>query len=230
MSRQTILLGGVLVLATAVTVVVGVAWDNGRVADVAAEPYAATDLYGEGSRPLSVVRGAATGDSRLSVVFVRDAEVAGWDSLTTFDDVAVRDWEQGGPVSVLERSDPAPADAGGAPTADVVVVAVGSVDAASGTAIQPFSERYGDLLDSVTSASPGAALVCLGTWLPDAAGHPYDYAIQTQCEARGARFRTLTDVFDTPVDRDDTAEGHPTEAGHRAIAATILGSVTVVPG
>ena len=76
----------------------------------------------------------------------------------------------------------------------------------------------------MVARNPGTAFVCLGTWLPDAAGRSYDYAIRTQCQARGGRFRTLAEVYRASPDREGSG---PSDSDHAAIASLVTGSITM---
>ncbi len=116
---------------------------------------------------------------------------------------------------------------------DLAVVEVGSTDVGK-VGVTAFSRSYRALVSSVRSSSPHAALVCVGTWNAQGAG--FDRAIASACAGERGRFVSLQALYANAANHSSagtsgfygTADGvEPNDAGHRAIAAAILGAVGV---
>ncbi|TFC59470.1 SGNH/GDSL hydrolase family protein [Cryobacterium sp. TMB3-1-2] len=117
---------------------------------------------------------------------------------------------------------------------DLAVVELGTNDVGTQTPFDQFTSQYRDLLGKITTTSPGAALICAGTWQD--AGEAYDAVIEAECLAAGGRYVPLVDIFEadgtrgpvgtaTPFGESDTF--HPNDSGHRQIADAILAALTV---
>ena len=140
-----------------------------------------------------------------------------------------------GPVSGIE---PAATGTSPMPTAvtvpsgmNLVVLEVGTDDMRV-ERVSDFRTAFEALVAQVRSASPNADLVCAGTW--SATGGLYDAVIQRACTGANSRYVPLQALYDTPAFHGPagkaTAYGPsdglaPNDAGHRAIAAALLGAV-----
>lgn len=118
---------------------------------------------------------------------------------------------------------------------DIYVVELGTNDINS-VDYRTFQREFGGMLDRVRTASPDAALVCLGTWRPEDRGRDYDLVIRSACESHDGRYRRMADLAEDPALRGpagvETFSGpsddfHPNNAGHRAIADRVLAMVEV---
>jgi lysophospholipase L1-like esterase len=110
-------------------------------------------------------------------------------------------------------------------------------------ALAAFAARLGSILGRLHAAAPNSRIVVTGAWSSDVAtlaettslyrGH--DQAIRKTAAAHGARFAELLPVFNPTTgaraavcrltfacSRDD---GHPTDAGYRAIAASVASAL-----
>ncbi|WP_158253849.1 SGNH/GDSL hydrolase family protein [Cryobacterium sp. N22] len=117
---------------------------------------------------------------------------------------------------------------------DLAVVELGTNDVGTKTPFDQFTSQYRDLLGKITTTSPGAALICTGTWQD--AGEAYDAVIEAECLTAGGRYVPLVDIFEadgtrgpagteTPFGESDTF--HPNDSGHQQIADAILAALTV---
>jgi acyl-CoA thioesterase-1 len=114
----------------------------------------------------------------------------------------------------------------------LAVVELGTNDAGQDVDLDLFVKQYSLILDQIRSTSPNSYLVCLSTWRPSAA---YDAAIEAACTTRPrASYADIGVLFDASGTRGpsgrDTPFGisddfHPNDAGHRAIADTVLKSL-----
>ena len=57
-----------------------------------------------------------------------------------------------------------------------------------------FRTQYNELLDRIHSASPDAALLCIGTWRRKKIADIFDTIIKDLCEVRGGVFRSISDL------------------------------------
>jgi acyl-CoA thioesterase I len=144
-----------------------------------------------------------------------------------------------GPVSPIE-----PAVTGTSPMstavavqsgANLVVLEVGTDDMRV-ERVSDFQTAFGALVAQVRSASPKAELVCAGTW--SATGGLYDAVIQRACTGPNSRYVPLQALYDTPAFHGPAGKATfsgpadgiaPNDAGHRAIAAALLGAVGLKP-
>jgi O-antigen/teichoic acid export membrane protein len=95
--------------------------------------------------------------------------------------------------------------------------------------------HYADLLDRVSDASPGAAVLCLGLWRPQERAAAVDSIIRDLCEVRGGVYRAISDV--SPTDQLPRTAGEsaplgaslsqPIDWGQRQMADRILAAVAV---
>jgi acyl-CoA thioesterase-1 len=114
---------------------------------------------------------------------------------------------------------------------DLVVLEVGTTDL-SGTDLKTFTANYIGLVAATRASSPKAGLVCAGTW--SRLGANFDAVIQAACDYADGAFVSLQPLYSDAANRgpagvagpygtsDDEA---PNDAGHRAIAAALLGAV-----
>ena len=114
---------------------------------------------------------------------------------------------------------------------ELVVLEVGTDDMRV-EGVTDFGTAFGALVASIQAASPNADLVCAGTW--SATGGLYDAVIQRDCTDAKGRYVPLQALYDTPAYHGPagastyygTSDGiAPNDAGHRAIAAALLGAV-----
>ena len=111
------------------------------------------------------------------------------------------------------------------------VVELGTNDATR-VNYREFRTQYARLLDRIRSASPDAALVCVGVWRPKKIADTFDTIIKDLCEVRGGVFRSISDLAEDEHLRGPggatTFEGrsdafHPNDRGHRMIADRVAG-------
>ncbi|HEX4432109.1 MAG TPA: hypothetical protein VHZ96_22755 [Frankiaceae bacterium] len=142
-----------------------------------------------------------------------------------------------GPVSPAEATRTGTSDLSTAvavpANVDLVILELGTDDMRV-ESVSDFGMAFGALIASVHADSPNAALVCAGTW--SATGGLYDQVIQRDCLAAKGRYVSLQALYDTPAYHDPAGgNGYygisdglaPNDAGHRAIAAALLGAVGV---
>jgi lysophospholipase L1-like esterase len=110
-------------------------------------------------------------------------------------------------------------------------------------ALVAFAKRLGSILDRLHAAAPKARIVVTGAWSDDVAAfaktislyRAVDQAIRTTAAAHGARFAELMPVFNPTTGTRAAvcrltfvcarADGHPTDAGYRAIAAAVASAL-----
>jgi lysophospholipase L1-like esterase len=99
-----------------------------------------------------------------------------------------------------------------------------------------FRRSYAELLDRIKTASPDAALLCIGPWRPRDVAARFDTIIKDLCEARGGVFRSISDISEDEKNKGPAGvpafEGlsddfHPNDRGHAAIASRMLDAVAV---
>ena len=114
---------------------------------------------------------------------------------------------------------------------DLAVLEVGTDDMRV-QRVSDFRTAFEALVAQVRSASPNADLVCAGTW--SATGGLYDAVIQRACTGANSRYVPLQALYDTPAFHGPAGKAtsygpsdglSPNDAGHRAIAAALLGAV-----
>jgi lysophospholipase L1-like esterase len=128
------------------------------------------------------------------------------------------------------------------PKAAVVVVELGTNDFEHQTPIDAFDQAYEDVIAHVRAANPQARLVCVAVWngsYSNAAWTPsatYDAKIRGDCT--GGKVANVAGAFDIASNRGpegtSTAFGqrdqfHPNDAGHQAIATSVLGALRSAP-
>ena len=122
-------------------------------------------------------------------------------------------------------------DGGPVPSAGSGVLEVGTDDMRV-ERVSDFQTAFEALVAQVRSASPGADLVCAGTW--SATGGLYDAVIQRACTGANSRYVPLQALYDTPAFHGPAGKATsygpsdgiaPNDAGHHAIAAALLGAV-----
>jgi acyl-CoA thioesterase-1 len=115
------------------------------------------------------------------------------------------------------------------------VVELGTNDATR-VNYRDFRTQYARLLDRIRTASPDAALVCVGVWRPKELADTFDTIIKDLCEVRGGVFRAISDLAEDEHLRGPagvpTFEGrsdafHPNNRGHRMIADRVLDAISV---
>jgi lysophospholipase L1-like esterase len=124
------------------------------------------------------------------------------------------------------------------PKAAIVVVELGTNDFEHQTPVGAFDRAYEDVIAHVRAANPTARLVCVAVWngsYSNPAWTPsatYDAKIRGDCT--GGKVANVTGAFDTLADRGpqgtQSAFGqrdqfHPNDAGHQAIATSVLGAL-----
>jgi len=115
---------------------------------------------------------------------------------------------------------------------DLAVVELGTNDVGVPTPMPTFRAQYGDLLAKIQAKSPGATIVCLGTWSPT--GQAYDESIANACTKVKGRYVSLADA-DASIANHGPAgvqtqagisdEFHPNDSGHRAIADLVISAL-----
>ncbi|MHA7194103.1 SGNH/GDSL hydrolase family protein [Paenarthrobacter nitroguajacolicus] len=112
---------------------------------------------------------------------------------------------------------------------DLAVVELGTNDVSVPTPIKDFETQYTELLGKIQKTSPKAAIVCVSTWA--AGGQAYDDVISKACQSVAGRYVSVADANKNPANHGpagvETEVGvsdtfHPNDAGHRAIADSIL--------
>jgi lysophospholipase L1-like esterase len=128
------------------------------------------------------------------------------------------------------------------PKASVVVVELGTNDYEHQTPLGAFDRAYEAVVAHVRRANPTAKLICVAVWsgsytnpgwTPSA---KYDAKIRGDCT--GGKVANVTSAFDVASDRGPQGSStpfgvrdqfHPNDAGHAAIAASVLGALRSVP-
>ncbi len=199
----------------------------------------ATPLASPGKIELTVEKGEP-----LRVSFIGDSMDYGLFSTEQrlgFHQLVVSEWRTSGPVT-----DQDPKAIGGT-AGDVLttsefpqnqqlyVVTLGTEDAAR-VDRRLFRTQYERVLDRLRSASPDAALLCIGVWRPKEVADIFDTIIKDLCEVRGGVFRSISDlsmneqlkgpagVFTFAGLSDNL---HPNDLGHRQIADRVLDAVVL---
>lgn len=118
---------------------------------------------------------------------------------------------------------------------DVAVVELGTNDAER-TDLVNFRSQYRELLRSIRSGSPDAAIVCVGLWGYEGVVRNYDSIISQVCAQEGGKYVSIKRYFaqegtigpegrDTWIGPADAF--HPNDLGHQLIADRILSVLTV---
>ena len=120
---------------------------------------------------------------------------------------------------------------------DLAIIELGTNDVPK-TDLGAFRDQYAALITKIRTPSPGAALLCVGTWSPgDAQTLPFNYAIKDACVKNGGQYVDVLDLYNAAGNHG--AEGvktwagvsdtfHPNDAGHKAIADLILSRIALV--
>jgi hypothetical protein len=128
------------------------------------------------------------------------------------------------------RNEPLPSGLG------LIIVEFGTTEAHADS-LETFSSDYAAFLDKLKSASPGAGLVCLGTWTYSTIGGPFDAAIRQACEQRDGIYLKLSDLYTaegapyrastgTPWSGGKVPDStHANDAGHKAVADKIIAAL-----
>lgn len=196
------------------------------------------------STPLTPTTPAST--EPLEVLFAQDSVGYGANSTTearSFRPLVVAALEKQAPVTELTYGFPGYTVARTAElipsvptTLDVAVVELGTNDARVGRTVAEFTADYTALLDRLETASPDAALVCVGTLALYAVSAEFDGVIQSQCEQRGGLFVSIVDISANPADLAQEGSPtwyvdvagdsvHPNDAGHAIIAQRIVAAI-----
>lgn len=128
------------------------------------------------------------------------------------------------------------------PKASVVVVELGTNDYEHQTPVRDFDRAYEDVIAHVRHANPTAKLVCVAVWNGSytnpgwAPSTKYDATIRVDCT--GGKVANVSGAFDVSSDRGPQGTGsafgmrdqfHPNDAGHAAIATSVLGALHSLP-
>jgi acyl-CoA thioesterase-1 len=158
-----------------------------------------------------------------------------------FHELMVEEWRKEGPVADESENTVGGTVAAALTTPDIpraqqlYVIELGTNDATR-VNYRDFRTQYARLLDQIHSASPDAALVCVGVWRPKEIANTFDTIIKDQCEVRGGVFRAISDLAEDEELRGPagvpTFEGrsdafHPNDRGHRMIADRVLDAISV---
>lgn len=122
---------------------------------------------------------------------------------------------------------------------DLVVIELGTNDERVSTAYPQFAMDYQALLTRITTETPDAAIVCVGTLAFYPTAPTYDGIIQQLCEPAGGTYVSIADITADPqyltqqgeLQFEGPSEDsiHPNDAGHYLIAQRILNQITVLP-
>jgi lysophospholipase L1-like esterase len=128
------------------------------------------------------------------------------------------------------------------PKASVVVVELGTNDYEHQTPVRAFDRAYESVIAHVRHANPTAKLVCVAVWNGGytnpgwAPSTTYDATIRGDCT--GGKVANVSGAFEIAADRGPQGTGsafglrdqfHPNDAGHAAIATSVLGALRSVP-
>jgi acyl-CoA thioesterase I len=128
------------------------------------------------------------------------------------------------------------------PKASVVVVELGTNDYEHQTPVRAFDRSYEDVIAHVRHANPSARLVCVAVWNGSytnpgwAPSTKYDATIRGDCT--GGKVANVSGAFEVASNRgpQDTGSAfgmrdqfHPNDAGHAAIATSVLGALRSLP-
>jgi acyl-CoA thioesterase-1 len=184
-------------------------------------------------------------DEALRVSFVGDSIDAGFYASQEdlgFHGLVVGEWRKSGPVADYPMTDMVGGTARDAlrnaeypAEQQLYVVELGTNDAPR-VNYREFRAEYDMLLDRIRSASPDAALVCVGLWRPKKNADTFDTIVKDLCEVRGGVFVSISDLA-----ADESLKGpagvpafgglsdsfHPNDRGHRLIADRILDVIRV---
>ena len=181
-------------------------------------------------------------DRPLRVLFVGDSLMYGSfasDESLTYRARIVDALRVGGPIEAVQVGGPGQSAAGATRLLqkrsgpfDLVFVELGANDSVAITPAQ-FAADYTALLDAIRTMAPGAGLVCDGVWNGPKFALPLDRELRPVCAAHGGVVVPLTRLY-----VDETLRGpegsvvpgggvrdqfHPNDAGHEAIAQSMLG-------
>ena len=200
----------------------------------------------ENARDADEVRVTRPAEGPLRVLFVGDSITYGLsaeDQDRGYRPLMVDALSAGGPVEEL-RANRVGADTGtvsgilNAPTGvDLAIIELGTNDVVEKTTIPQFRANYGSLLERIRHESPGAPLLCVGTWGSEGGADgsdAYNAVIDDECDDRGGTFASLYGLYPEeanrgPAGRDvfgGTSDNfHPNDRGYRAIADLLLGRI-----
>ena len=117
---------------------------------------------------------------------------------------------------------------------DLIVVELGTNDVKRHTGAS-FAATYGRLLRRLAHESPGAVLLCLEPWGPQAQVAEYSATIERLCRAAGGKAAPISGIYSAAANRakagvpffDGTSHDdfHPDDQGHAAIAQLVVSMI-----
>lgn len=120
---------------------------------------------------------------------------------------------------------------------DLAVLQLGTIEAGQTMDPTEFSKLYETMLRNLKARSPDLHIVCTSVWQSSGANAgAYDRIVQEQCESFDGRFVSLGTIFSdsryrgpagNPTWAGASDKFHPNDAGHKAIADTILARIKV---
>ncbi|MDQ7877384.1 SGNH/GDSL hydrolase family protein [Microbacterium sp. QXD-8] len=186
-------------------------------------------------------------DRPYTVAFIGDSVTAGSYATTveaTWPNVLAAKLTETGPVEVAMLAEPGRRSSDALtldiPPADLTLVMLGNNDAMAEAGVEGFQQTYPALLAKVRASSPTGALICLSPWFAASWKPGYHSTVKEACEAAGGEYvdisathqpRNRAQVGDPSYAGTATDDGHPNDAGHKAIADKVLSQMFITaPG